>query len=319
MDETPLVKNGKYERGIVKVGDEVVGYSILTIDARSDDRLKENQSKAGLSGRLNIFVPGHGQRVTTAKKLLTGIVTMSKEKLLWSINIDPTTGGEPVKAKALIKIIKNLVNGVTCVSHKNNFDKLEGVKVTIFGWSHGGGEVLTAAGIEPELFDEVITFCPTGLVERRPVELLWSFTLECIRILFDALRSFDSTISDAIAVGFDIIYGLLMDILRVRSLRCMANDYRCACKKVVGEEYQYNGIVLILFAKNDTVIRWKDVCPERNKSEITCKYNNRYIENDFPYVSNLSIKILDGNHLSPESNSDLYVSCAYDLLKDDER
>ena len=54
----------------------------------------------------------------------------------WTIDIDPATGGEPVKAKALIKIIKNLVNDVANVNHRNGFDELEDVKVTIFGWSH---------------------------------------------------------------------------------------------------------------------------------------------------------------------------------------
>ena len=95
----------------------------------------------------------------------------------------------------------------------------------------------------------------------------------------------------------------------------MANDIRWACKKVIGSKYRFNGKVLIQFARDDTVIRWQDVCSENDVQDISCDINDTYRENNFPHASKLSINILEGNHLSPESNADLYVSHAYSFLE----
>ena len=109
MDTMSLIDNGIYARGNVIVGEEEVGYSIFTIDARSEDQKKKDQNPSAPNRRLNIFIPGHGQRVRTARKLMTRIVTRTKEKILWSIKIDPTRGGDPTKAMAMVEIIKGLV------------------------------------------------------------------------------------------------------------------------------------------------------------------------------------------------------------------
>ena len=258
-------------------------------------------------------IPGHGQTASAARNLIARIVALSSSKILWAIDIDPPRGGDPARAEALIKIIRKKASEELFGGEGRESAVPPSFRVTIFGWSHGGAETMRAAEKAPDLFQQVVGLCPAGLVERSPYELAGSFLLESLRISWDALLRFDRTIARVLAIGYDFLAGVFRDLLRSKSWRRVINDVRWACEKVTGEDYGYDGIVVILFGGKDGVIRWRDVFPACQHPGSIGPFLEEYKKRDFPMVRGLQVRVLEGSHIAPETRAALYVETAFDL------
>ena len=309
-----LKLDGKRERGEVEVDGERTGYTLYEVDARPESQRIANARDRALDGNLNVYVPGHGQRVAAARNLIATIMTLSSSKVLWAIDVDPPRGGDAARAEALVKIIRRKASEELFGGEGQEAAEPPSFRVTIFGWSHGGAEAMRAAEKAPDLFQQVVGLCPAGLVERSPSELLWSFVLECWRISWDALLKPDRSIARALAIGYDMLAGLFSDFLRSKSLRRVINDVRWISEKVTGQDYSYDGKVVILFGEKDAIIRWRDVFPAcQHPGDIEAfleEYKKRY----FPMARGLQVRILEGSHVAPETHAPLYVKTAFDLL-----
>ena len=306
--------DGKQERGEVEVDGERIGYTLCEVDARPEGQRIANARDKALDGNLNVYVPGHGQRVAAARNLIAAIVTRSSSKVLWAIDIDPPGGGDPARAEALVKIVRRKASEEIFGGEGQESAIPPPFRVTLFGWSHGGAETLRAAEKAPDLFQQIVCLCPAGLVERSPSELLWSFFLECWRILWDAWPRLDRSIARALAVGYEVLAGLFCDLVRTKSLRRVINDVRWASEKVAGKDYEYDGMAVILFGEQDGVIRWRDVFPACQHPGDIETFLEDYKKRDFPLARGLRVRVLEGSHIAPEIRAPLYVKTALDLL-----
>jgi len=306
--------DGKTERGEAEVDGQTIGYTLYEVDARPESQRIANARDKALDGNLNVYVPGHGQTVTAAKNLIATIVALSSSKVLWAIDIDPPRGGDAARADALIKIIRKKASQDLFGGEGQEAAEPPSFRVTIFGWSHGGAEAMRAAEKAPALFQQVIGLCPAGLTKRSPYEFAWSFVLECWRIFWDALPRLDRSIARALAMGYDVLAGLFCDLLRSKSLQRVINDIRWASGKVTGQHYEYDGMVVILFGENDGVIRWRDVFTACQHPGNIGQFVEEYKKRDFPIVRGLQVRVLEGNHIAPETRAPLYVRAAFDLL-----
>ena len=305
--------DGKTERGEVEVDGQTIGYTLYEVDARPESQRIANARDRTLDGNLNVYVPGHGQTVTAARNLTATIVALSSSKVLWAIDVDPPGGGDAARAEALIKIIRKKASEDLFGGEGQEAAEPPFYRVTIFGWSHGGAEAMRAAAKAPALFQQVVGLCPAGLTKRSPSELAWSFVLECWRIFWDALPRFDRTIVRVLAIGYDVLAGLFCDLLRSKSLQRVINDIRWACGKVTGEDYEYDGMVVILFGESDGIIRWRDVFPACQNPGNIGPFLEEYKKRNFPMVRGLQVRVLEGSHIAPEMRAPLYVRTAFDL------
>lgn len=311
---TQLRFDGKWEQGEVEVGGETIGYTLYEVDARTESQRIANARDKALDGNLNVYVPGHGQRAAAAKNLIATIVALSSSKVLWAIDVDPPRGGDPARAEALIKIIRRKASEELFGGEPQQSAEHPSFRVTIFGWSHGGAETLRAVEKAPDLFQQVVGLCPAGLVERSSSELLWSFILECWRIFWDAWPRFDRSIARALAIGYDMLAGLFCDLVRSKSLQRVINDVRWISEKVTGQDYEYDGMVVILFGEKDGVIRWRDVFPACQHPGNVGPFLEEYKKRDFPMARGLQVRVLEGSHIAPETHAPLYIETAFDLL-----
>ncbi|MBC8264346.1 MAG: hypothetical protein H8E47_09515 [Anaerolineales bacterium] len=306
--------DGKWERGEVGIAGETVGYTLYEVDARPESQRIANAKDNTLDGNLNVYIPGHGQTVTAAKNLIARIIALSSSKVLWAIDIDPPRDGDPARAEALIKIIRKKANEALFGVERQEAAEPPSFRVTVFGWSHGGAEAMRAAAKAPALFQQVVGLCPAGLAKRSPSEIAWSFVLECWRIFWDAWPRFDRTIVRVLAMGYDVLAGVFRGLLRSKSWRRVINDIRWASGKVTGQYYEYDGMVVILFAENDGVIRWRDAFPACQHPGDIGPFLEEYQKRDFPMVRGLQVRVLEGSHVAPETRAPLYVRTAFDLL-----
>jgi pimeloyl-ACP methyl ester carboxylesterase len=313
-ENAQLKLDGKRERGEVGLRGETIGYTLYEVDARPEGQRMANARDKTLDGNLNVYVPGHGQRATAAKNLLATIVALSSSKVLWAIDVDPPRGGDQARAESLVKIIRKKASEEFFGGEGQESAAPPSFRVTIFGWSHGGAETLRAAEKAPDLFQQVVGLCPAGLVERSSSELLWSFILECWRIFWDAWPRFDRSIARALAIGYDMLAGVFCDLLRSKSLRRVINDVRWISEKVTGQDYEYDGEVVILFGEKDGVIRWRNVFPACQHPGNVGPFLEEYKKRDFPMARGLQIRVLEGSHIAPETHAPLYIKTAFDLL-----
>ena len=113
----------------------------------------------------------------------------------------------------------------------------------------------------------------------------------------------------------DILSSMVEDLINTRSLKRIIDDICWICHKIPGPEYHYPGSVIILFSEQDKVIRWRDVFPDCHHFGEIVNCVNDYQKVNFPSVSKLVIKVLNGNHASPETNSQLLVDLALAELR----
>jgi pimeloyl-ACP methyl ester carboxylesterase len=291
-------------RAVIEIDGEQLSYELYEFDARTDEQRRIDERRQALEGDLIVIIPGHGQTADSARHLIENSATMGKSKVAWSVDIDPPKGGDPVKARALPLILRRHLPALFASSQAEREPSLPGVAVTLFGWSHGGAEALRTAEVDQQLIRQVAGLCPAGLVERTLGEILLSFLLECLRIFRFALTGRNPRyLGQVLSIGANIAGGVTRDALRTRSLARIVNDIRWAARKVPGRNYRYAGGVALLLGGRDTVIRWRDVFPECESADRIPDSLRDYQRNDFPHVTRLDVRVLDGNHLSPETDA----------------
>lgn len=304
----------KLVKGQVDLQGQRIGYTLYSVDARPPEQRRQNNIDRHLDGDLNVFLPGHGQLARTARKLIHTIAENSASHIVWSIDINPPKGGDPVKAEALLILLRERIAAELFPPTAAVPVEPSPVRVTLIGWSHGGGEALWMAGSSADLVDDMILFCPAGMVERRCSELLWSFTLECLRIFFHTLFRTPRGLGSFLILMIEIAAGILGDLFATSSLRRLKEDICWVCVKAPGPGYGFNGRVVILFAEDDTVIRWRDVFPACAQAQDIQNVLEDYRRNNFPGASQLIVDVLEGNHASPESDPELYFQRALAAL-----
>lgn len=320
------------ERGQVMISGQQLNYQLYQIDARpvdpepgADLAGSATSTPQSLQGNLNVFIPGHWQQARTARSLLRQIAAKSDSHFVWSFDIDPPQGGDPVRAAALVAILRKMIASRIAHDVTPYPGGQEPTRVTLYGWSHGGAEALRTVDHAPELFENLALFCPAGMVERDCFELIASFTLESLRILPRALGKSMITVRIALRIIMEILQGLVSDLYRVRSIKRVVEDTLWICQKVPGPDYGFNGNIAILFGARDSVIRWRDVFPSANaqlEGEVTDVTSlpganfSDFRSHNFPFARKLAVYILPGDHASPETEPELYARTALKLLRD---
>ena len=303
------------EQGTVEVDGQVVAYDLLEVDARSEARRRADAAAGRLAGDPAVVIPGHGQTVASPRKLTEAAATLSPAGVAWCVDIYPPAGGDPVKARALSAIVRGRVSKLLPAGDSPEPQTAPPAHVTLIGWSHGGGEALRGAAYDPDLFPRVAGLCPAGLIERRPLDLLLGFQFEVVRIVWMALVRRDwACLRDGFRVGFDILRGIWRDLFHSRSLRAVLDDIRWATRKVPGPSFDYGGDVALVFARDDTVIRWQAVFPECAGPEEIPAHLDDYQRTDFPNAARLQVAVLEGDHLSPESAAIDYAQSVFRML-----
>jgi hypothetical protein len=295
----------------VEVDEQRVAYEWSEVDLRSEEQRQADAAAGHLAGDPGVVLPGHGQTVASSRKLTAAAAALSAAGVAWCIDITPPAGGDPVKAKALSPIVRTRITALFPASPP----PAPVAHVPRIGCSRGGGEALRSARCDPVLFPRVAGLCPAGLIERRPAELLTGFLLEVTRIVSRTIARRDwAGLRDGLRVGFDILRGMALDGIRSRSLRQVLDDIRWASRKVPGPDFDYGGDVALVFARDDTVIRWQAVFPRCASSEEIPAQLDAYRRSDFPKAARLRVAVLEGDHLSPERAAMEYARAVFAIL-----
>jgi hypothetical protein len=302
---------GTLEQGTVEIDGQQIFYDLYAVDARTSGQRELDASRGQLAGNVVVLIPGHGQTANAPRKLAARLAQLSKSKVAWSIDITPAGDGDPVEGRALGAIVRERL---AALFHGRQGPGDGPEPTTLIGWSHGGGESIRAAALNPGLFPQVAGLCPTCLVERTPWELLYSFVLEALRILWRGLSRLDGEyLKDAWRVGSSMLVGIARDCWRTRSLRRAIDDIRWACRKVPGKQYGYGGEVAIIFGRQDSVIRWHDVFPQCERPDQIPGVLPAYKQDNFPQASRLEVRVIEGDHLGPECEAPAFASLVLGL------
>ncbi|MBN1660057.1 MAG: hypothetical protein JXA93_16775 [Anaerolineae bacterium] len=298
------------ESGSIVISGETVRYEILIVDARTAD---ERAQREELDGNVIVVVPGHGQTVTGPRRLVAEFAMQSRARVAWCIDPTPTRGGDCTEARAIAEVVHDRLFGLKRSSARSTH------RATIVGWSHGGGEALRAAREDPILFPQYLGICPVGLVERKPSEMVASFLLEATRVVAGDLFHMRLTnVAETLRVGGNFACGLLIDLVRSRSLRNLVDDIRWACHKVPGPDFDYPGEVVLLLGTSDSVIRWRDPFPGGPTPDQLASLVPAFQETNFPASKRVEVRLIDdaagANHITPEINPPLFVRPGLSLL-----
>ena len=297
------------ERGSVLVGGETVRFEVRTVDARSEARRARDALAGRPAGNVVILIPGHGQTVDGPYNLLAAAAHLSRSGIACCIDPVPARGGDRTEAEAIVAIARERI---ACM-----FPTLQGplpIQATVVGWSHGGGEALLAASRDPDLFPQYLGLCPAGLVERRPPEMVCSFFLEALRVLGRSLaRGNGRCVLITLRLGADLMAGLVRDLARTRSLRRLIADVRWACRRVPGPTFGYTGEVVLLWGEKDSVVRWRDTFPGCDCCQEIEPSLPTFTRDNFPLANRVEVRVLPGDHVSPEADSS-FLSAGLGLL-----
>jgi pimeloyl-ACP methyl ester carboxylesterase len=283
------------ERAEVQVGGETIRYEIDAVDARTPEQQARDARRGHPEGQVLVVIPGHGQTVMGPRRLVAAAARLSRSKIAWCIDPTPAAGGDLAEAQAIAQIVEQRL-----AAHFPAEERPQPLQATILGWSHGGGEALRAARRNPALFPHYLGVCPAGLVERTFLGLVGGFFLEAARILAAELRHLRwAGLVETVRVGLDAGWGLILDMVRSRSLRRLVDDIRWACHKVPGPGFDYPGHVVLLFGKRDTVIRWQDAFPGCSRPEQLAECLPAFQQQNFSRARQVDVRLVEGNHMGP--------------------
>jgi pimeloyl-ACP methyl ester carboxylesterase len=297
------------EQGVVVVDGEPVRYELHMVDSRPARQRGQDAQRGKPDGNVLVVVPGHGQSAHGPKKLVAAAAQLSRSKIVWCIDPVPAKGGDRVEAQAIARVVRDRIS--TTFPEGD-----EPTRATLIGWSHGGSEALLAAECDPELFPQFLGLCPTGLVDRRQRELLHSFVLEALRILWSSARRRDWTcLKDALRLGGNAAAGVLRDLWRGRSLRRLFEDIGWAASKVAPGPIGYPGEVVLLFGAQDTVVRWQDAFPDCDRPQEIPAALADFQDQNFPQARRVEVQVLEGAHVAPETDADRFLHAGLSLLE----
>lgn len=297
------------EQGVVVVDGEPVRYELHMVDSRPARQRGQDAQRGKPDGNVLVVVPGHGQSAHGPKKLVAAAAQLSRSKIVWCIDPVPARGGDRVEAQAIAGVVRDMISSTFPAGD-------EPTRATLIGWSHGGGEALLAAECDPVLFPQFLGLCPTGLVDRRRRELLHSFFLEAVRILWASARRRDWTcLQDALRLGLNAAAGVVRDLWRGRSLRRLLEDIGWAARKVSPGPISYPGEVVLLFGAQDTVVRWQDAFPDCEQPQDIPTALTAFQEQNFPQARRVEVQVLAGSHIAPEADAAAFLRTGLGLLE----
>jgi pimeloyl-ACP methyl ester carboxylesterase len=297
-----------HDQGTVSVQDELVRYEIRIVDARSPQQREQDAQRGRPGGNIMVVIPGHGQTIHGPKKLVATAAQLSRSKIAWCIDPVPARGGDRMEAQAIARVVRDRISTTFAV-------KDERVTASLIGWSHGGSEALLAAEHDPDLFPQFLGLCPTGLVDRRQRELLYSFFLEATRILWTSLRHREwNRLRDTLRLGWNAAAGMARDLWRGRSAKRLVEDIGWATRNVAREPVGYTGEVVLLFGAQDTVVRWHDAFPECNEPQQISHSLADYQEENFPSARRVEVRVIEGAHVAPEADAPSFLRTGLGLL-----
>lgn len=300
-----LLRSGavRHEKGSVSTGDETVHYEICIVDAQAHPS-GEPPSGSPEGWAPVVVVPGHGQTIAGPRKLVASAALLSKSKIAWCIDPVPSRGGDRTEAVAIARVTRQRLEARGLPP-----------QATLVGWSHGGAEALRAAAHDSGLFPQYLGLCPTGLVDRHPLELLASFFLEVLRILARCLRRRAwARAADTLRMGLNLFVGLVRDLWRGRSLPRLVEDVAWAACKVPGQEFGYTGDVVLLCGAQDTVVRWRDALPGCACPADVGDALPALRRDCFPRARRVELHVVDGDHVAPETDAPAFLRLGLHLL-----
>ena len=296
------------ESGSVAVENEIVNYEISTVEARPFQNWARGSHDEEPPGNVMVIIPGHGQTVKGPRNLVTTATRLSKSKVVWCIDPTPAKGGDRIEAQAIARIVRERISTTFPATMKP-------IAATIIGWSHGGSEALRAAEYAPDLFPQYLGLCPTGFVDRRPSEFIFSFLLEAVRIIWTSLYRGDfPCLLRTLRLGINAGIGTAQDLWRSKSLRRLFEDISWATRKVSDEPLGYTGEVVLLYGAQDTVIRWKDAFPMCDEPQNIPKCLTTYQKKNFPNAKLVDVRVVEGAHIAPEVNAPSFLKLGLELL-----
>jgi hypothetical protein len=298
---------------------EINGEQVMCEGLRRDIRTMEERERDVLrgspEGNVLVLIPGHAQTVDGPRELLLAAARLCRSRMVWCIDPVPAKGGDVAEAKAVAKVVKKMIHQEFNDQGKAGREPGPPVGVTFIGWSHGGAEALRAA--EETVFStQFLGLCPAGLRKRHWLELLLRFNLEVSRILLRAIfiRRDQRYVRETFRVGWDMLVGVAEDYWRTRNIRRILEDIRWACQKVVGLQNEYDGEVVLLFGKKDTVIRWQAVFPRcEDPSEIPDRID-AFQKRELPHCRRLEVAVVEGDHVAPEADPETFLRPGLELL-----
>jgi pimeloyl-ACP methyl ester carboxylesterase len=297
------------EQGAVDVRGESVRYEMRIVDARATHTRERDSRRGRPGGNIMVIIPGHGQSVHGPKNLVATAAQLSRSRIAWCIDPVPTKGGDRIEAQAIARVVRDRIFATFPTRDQPT-------AATLIGWSHGGSEALRAAEHDPDLFPQFMGLCPTGLVERRRLELLNSFFLESTRILWVSARQRDWTsLKAALRLGQNAGAGLVRDLWRGRSAARLVGDIDWAAKNVASRPIGYPGEVVLLFGAQDTVVRWQDLFPEAERPQDIPRSVAQYQGQHFPQARRVVVQVMDGAHLAPEVDAVSFLQMGLGLLE----
>lgn len=297
------------EQDIVDVPGGPVRYEIRIVDARSVQQRERDAQRGRPEGNIVVIVPGHGQSIHGPEKLVATAAQLSRSKIAWCIDPVPAEGGDRTEAQAIACVVRDRISAMFPAAD-------EPPRATVIGWSHGGGEALLAAEHDPDLFRQYLGLCPTGFVERRQRELLYSFFLEANRILWTSVRHRDWTcLKDTLRLGWNAGIGLIRDLWRSKSPSRLTEDLRWAGRNVASRPLGYTGEVVLLFGAQDTVVRWRDAFPECERPQDISGILQEYQEKYYPQARRVEVQVIEGAHVAPEADAPSFLRVGLGLLE----
>jgi pimeloyl-ACP methyl ester carboxylesterase len=297
------------EQGEVEVRGESVRYEMRIVDTRSAQQREQDEWRGKPVGNIMVVVPGHGQSIHGPRKLVATAAQLSKSRIAWCIDPVPAQGGDRIEAQAIARVVRDRIAATFPAGD-------EPTAATLIGWSHGGSEALRAAEHDPDLFPQFLGLCPTGFVDRQPLELVCSFFVEATQILWSSVRRGDWTcLGDTLRVGWNAGTGLLRDLWRSRSPRRLSDDIGWATRSVASSPLGYTGEVVLLFGAQDTVVRWRDTFPGCERSLELSESLAEYRETNLPGARSVEVRVLEGSHIAPEVDAPTYLYTGLSLLR----
>jgi len=156
-------------------------------------------------------------------------------KFCGSLSIDAVTGGDTERAESLEEVIERRVRHKSLMEADQGSGKSSSLGVRLFGWSHGALVALLATAKNSCLFPRVACFCPAGLVERSPGEVVLSHLLGSIVSSWKALLRCDGTATRLLERGRNVRAAAAHDLVRGSSFQRVLDGMRSASLKVVGK------------------------------------------------------------------------------------
>ncbi len=337
--------DGRPDTQTLKVGFNGEKLKVLynIVDARTEAEKAADLERGSLAGPAIVFIQGHSQRPSDAYKFTNDLALKSRSGLVVIPVCDTPYGaagewrGDRGKDVILMEVVRYLlaqqniaVDGYVPICElpveikgaAEDWDQVDGIstKLNFVGWSHGGLLVRRFASAYPNAITGMGQVCPAGFEDWTcgMLGLLTNFAGEAIHIGGASLAG--CYVGDALAASWGITKGQVGDSFRgfasgmvhckpARMFRHIKDMMDCA---ILADDSNLPlgaiDAVVTVFGRKDTVISpyQTGVADLDNPTdEEVAAFWQRFYPSLVGSDTRLTLKILEGNHLTPLPNHDL--------------